>query len=60
MEDLRCIMCGCPLTQEEIDKQEIIFTATAIGKNMILCNRDYKRILNLFEKGETHARVTEK
>lgn len=60
MEELRCIMCGFPVTQEEVDNQKVIFTATAIGKRMILCNRDYKRILNLFEKGELHARDTEK
>lgn len=57
MDDLRCSMCGKPLTHEEIDKQDVVFMATAIGKRMILCDRDYNKVLHLFEKGETHARL---
>lgn len=60
MNDLRCSLCGKPLTNEEIDKQEVVFTVTAIGKNMMLCDRDYKRVLHIFEKEEENARLHDK
>lgn len=60
MTELRCNMCGKPLTYEELDKQEFVFTATAIGKNLMLCQRDYERLLHIFKKGETHARLQNK
>lgn len=57
MNSLRCSICGCPLTQDEIDKQPIVFMVTAIGKHMLLCDRDYERVLNVFKEEETHARI---
>lgn len=50
MDDLRCAMCGKPLTTEEIDKQNVVLMATAIGKRLILCERDYKRVLHIFKE----------
>lgn len=60
MPELRCHMCGKPLTYEELDKQKFVFTATASGMNLMLCDRDYERVLHIFEKGETHARLHDK
>ncbi|MBO7713735.1 MAG: hypothetical protein J6S85_26500 [Methanobrevibacter sp.] len=60
MNDLRCSMCGKPLTNEEIDKQEVVLIATAIGKRMILCDRDYNRVLSMFDKEEHNARLQNK
>ena len=57
MNELRCNMCGKPLTYEELDKQKVVFTATAIGKNLMLCSRDYERILHLFKKEEEDGRI---
>lgn len=56
MDKLRCNICGKPLDKDEIDKQPVIM-ATAIGKRMLLCDRDYDRVLKIFKEGETHARI---
>ena len=56
MNEFRCHMCGKPLTYEELDKQKFVFTSTASGMNLMLCHRDYERVLHLFKKGEIPCR----